>query len=183
MAGVEVFHVSCGPYAVGETIRPFGETRYVGRLRADTHFRIAEDAIEAALPPGLQSRLTAVFAFPELEDCLGYWTGQAAPGRPYNGLTPHYYRGLMPNPARVPSRLVSHVSRLIQEKRPHAGAVAEFWSPTKAWRGWEYMDQEFHVLAILDEPEDEGVYLANMMADILLAKSLWSLPELAKLEE
>jgi hypothetical protein len=150
---VPLFHVATTAYADGEPVSvPAGDVTHFHRRLACAGRSIAEERLEKYRLRGMPSRRATRYAFDDPNHCALY--GQSE----YRGHKLYYYRVAMPQPVRAPMALVDAIGKIegVTEAQVEQ-IVREYWSPTRAWSFWEYLDTAMTIIEQIPAPDTSAL--------------------------
>ena len=142
---MELFHVSCKNYKVGELIisENFKETEYYKESESK-NMNWIDDFLDSTRPEGYPKRQSSLFAFDCIDNCFAFIDG------PIRRKGIKYYKVKMNNPIGCPMCLTDS---LVQDDYEHNTKIAkEYWSPKEDWKFMEYLSNSMEIIEILEDP-------------------------------
>ena len=143
---MELFHVSCNEYGVGETKLANEETKYF-QAKKDKGEEWVDLLLNAKKPDNAPSRQYTLYAFDFVGNCSAFFKSHKCDKG--NKL---YYKVQMTDPFKAPMCLTDLILKQGQSSSYLAKIIEEYWHPTMDWKFWEYLSTEMKIVEVLNEP-------------------------------
>ena len=143
---MELFHVSCNEYKVGDICFVKEETPYFKAKKAT-----GQEWVDLFLNCNKQEdapfREFTLYAFDFIGNCSAFFGS-----RKCESGYPFYYKVEMENPVIAPMCLTDLITKEGKSSTKLNQISEEYWTPTLRWNFYEYLSNEMKILEILKPP-------------------------------
>ncbi len=143
---MELFHISCKNYNIGEIINSdsFGLTEYY-HISTFSGKNWIDDFLDSQRPAGYPARKSSLFAFDCISNCSAFMIN-------FRGLKAKYYKVKMTSPIALPMLLTD--SLIVDSLEYNMKIAKEYWQPTEEWKILEYLSNQMIILEVLIETSE-----------------------------
>jgi hypothetical protein len=140
MEELDLFHISCEKYKVGDIINAPEETNYHKNTK-DNGYEWVDLLLDSFKPEVAPSRKSTLYAFDNPNLCVVFFGSRKCANE-----GPFLYRVRMLDPIKVPMSIVGCISK---NEYDNEKLAQEYWCLTEEWGLYEYLSIQMEVLEII----------------------------------